>query len=126
MIEKRFGKFVTLKDIHNLITNTHWIYISSKDCKPGTINVYNRIRSEVIAALVKCVLHFPDVQQQPNSSSCGLFALAYVSILCEGKDPTKMKYDFPCMRTHFLDCLQKKKFTAFPATIVPCMSQLNH
>ena len=76
---------------------------------------------EVIAALIKCdkkkiFLLFPEVQQQPDSSSCGLFALAYAATLCEGKDPTKTKYDFPCMRTHFLDCLQKKKFISFPST----------
>ena len=71
------------------VANSHWVCISSKDCKPGTIMVYDSLRSgdlplsvkEVIAALLKCdkkkiFLLFPDVQQQPNSSSCGLFALA--------------------------------------------------
>ena len=111
------------------VTSTHWICISNKDCKPGTVKVYDSLRSgdlplsvkEVIAALVKCdkkkiFLLFPDVQQQPNSSSCGLFALAYASTLCEGKDPTKLKFDFPLMRIHFLSCLQNKKFTVFPST----------
>ena len=111
------------------VTNAHWICISNRDCKPGNVKVYDSLRSgdlpmsvkEVIAALIKCdkkkiFLIFPEVQQQPDSSSCGLFALAYAATLCEGKDPTKTKYDFPCMRTHFLNCLQKKKFISFPST----------
>ena len=44
------------------VTSTHWICISNKDCKPGTVKVYDSLRSgdlplsvkEVIAALVKC------------------------------------------------------------------------
>ena len=110
------------------VTSTHQICISNKDCKQGTIKVYDSLRTgdlplsvkEVIAALVKCdkkiFLLFPDVQQQPNSSSCGLFALACASTLCEGKDRTKFKFDFPLMQIHFLSCLQNKKFTAFPST----------
>ena len=95
-------------EILNVIS-THWICISN-DCKPGTVKVYDSLQSgdlplsvkEIIAALVKCdikkiFLLFPDVQQQPNSSSCGLFALAYASTLCEGKDPTKLNFDFPLM-----------------------------
>ena len=34
-------------------------------------------------------LHFPDVQQQTDSFSCGLFALAYAYSLCKGKNPCK-------------------------------------
>ena len=111
------------------IGHTHWVCVSSKDCKPGTVKVYDSLRSgdlplsakEVIAALVKCdkkkiFLLFPDVQQQPNSSSCGLFALAYASTLCEGKNPAKVQYDFPCMRAHFLHCLEQKKFICFPSS----------
>ena len=36
--------------------------------------------------------------------------------LCEGKDPTKVKYDVSLMRTHLLHCVQKQEFTAFPST----------
>ena len=88
---------------------------------------------EVIAALVKCdkkiFLLFPDVQQQPNSSRCGLFALACASTLFKVKDPTKLKFDFPLTRIHFLSCLQNKKFTVDGHCfhqLVPCISQLNH
>ena len=111
------------------VTNAHWICISNRDCKPGNVKVYDSLRSgdlpmsvkEVITALIKCdkkknFLLFPEVQQQPDSSNCGLFVLAYATTLYEGKDPTKTKYDFPRMQTHFLDCLQKKKFIAFPST----------
>ena len=116
------------------IGHTHWVCVSSKDCKPGTVKVYDSLRSgdlplsakEVIAALVKCdkkkiFLLFPDVQQQPNSSSCGLFALAYASTLCEGKDPAKVRYDFPCMQLISSTVLNKRSsfffLQAMPYTI---------
>ena len=59
------------------IGHMHWVCVSSKGCKPGTVKVYDSLRSgdlplaakKVIAALVKCdkkkiFLLFPDVQQQ--------------------------------------------------------------
>ena len=111
------------------VSKTHWICVSSKGCKPNTVKVYDSQRSgdlplsvkEVIAALIRCdkkkvFLLFPDVQQQANSSSCGIFALAFASTLCEDKDPAKTRYDFPCMRAHFLQCLQQRKFTSFPSS----------
>ena len=62
---------------------------------------------EAIAAMIKShdkviKLHFPVVQQHPDTSSCGLFALANAYTLCEGKDPVSINYDVNNMRFHFL------------------------
>ena len=61
------------------------IHISTKGCKSGTAMVHDSLRTddlplsakEVITVLVQHDRKkiFPDVQQQLNSSSCGLFAL---------------------------------------------------
>ena len=65
---------------------------------------------EAIAAMIKShdkviMLNFPVVQQQPDTSSCGLFALANAYTLCEGKDPVSINYDVNNMRSHFLSSI---------------------
>jgi len=76
---------------------------------------------EAIAAMIKSNdkvirLNFPVIQQQPDTSSCGLFALANAYTLCEGKDPVSINYDVNKMRSHFLSCIFNKEFNAFPST----------
>ena len=66
-----------------------WICVSTVGCQPGRINVFDTGHiplgtKEAIASLLctakkSITLVFPDVQQQPNSCDCGLFALAYAS-----------------------------------------------
>ena len=68
----------------------HWVCVSTVGCKPNCIKVYDSLFSgdvpastkESIATLMcsqaKTVyLLYPDVQQQSDNSSCGLYALAY-------------------------------------------------
>ena len=68
-----------------IVAGTHWGCLTNKDCNPATVEVYNSRRTgdlplsakEVVSALVKSKqkrihLLFPDVQQQSDSSSCGL------------------------------------------------------
>ena len=70
----------------------HWICVPTVGCQPGKINVFDSMHTgdiplstkEAIASLLcttkkSISLVFPDVQQQPNSCDCGLFALAYAS-----------------------------------------------
>ena len=56
---------------------------------------------------------FPDVQQQTDNSSCGLYALAYAYTLCEGKDPTRVAYSEANLRSHFLMCLRHHAIMSF-------------
>lgn len=113
------------------VSNSHWICASTKGCRPGAVNVFDSMRTgdvpfatkEVIAALInsdrkKIHMLFPDVQQQPDAASCGLFALANAYSLCGGKEPAKVHYDYSQMRNHFLSCLLQKKFTTFPSKAV--------
>ena len=73
-----------------------------------------------MASLVKTpnkhiTLTFPDVQQQTGGVDCGLFVLAFAYTLCDGGIPEKMTYKQHALRSHFRDCLIKKKITTFPA-----------
>lgn len=122
--DKISGIFVQIINV----AQSHWICVSNHDRKLGAIMVYDSMKTgdlpvsakEVIAALLKCdkkkiYLLFSDVQQQPDSASCGLFSLAYAYSLCEGKDPTKIQYSVSDMRSHLLTCLEQLKFVPFPS-----------
>ena len=112
------------------VDRCHWVCVSTKFCPPSTVNVFDSYQTgksltfstkEAIAAMIKShdkviMLNFPVVQQQPNTSSCGLFALANAYTLCEGKDPVSINYDVNNMRSHFLSCIFNKEFNAFPST----------
>ena len=91
------------------------------------VNVYDSARTgdlsentlDSIAAILNCqkrnvYLLFPEVQQQTDSCSCGVFALAYAYKLAEGKNPCKALY--PCgtqLRSHLYKCFQEKKISSF-------------
>ena len=53
-------------------------------------------------------------QFQNGTSDCGLFALAFASVIAKGDDPSKYTFDQSAMRRHILSCIINKKFTDFP------------
>lgn len=106
--------------------NQHWVCVSTIGCKPKLVKVYDSMRvgdlpastEESIAAMLNCrtrniYLVYPDVQQQTDGSSCGLFSLAFAHTLCEGNDPAITMYSQDTLRSHLLACLQAKKITPF-------------
>ena len=57
---------------------------------------------------------FPEVPQQRDGSSCGLFALAFACTLAEGKDPSRVVYhDGSTMRSHLLKCILGEETLSF-------------
>ena len=80
------------------VNRSHWVCVSTKFCPPSTVNVFDSYQTgnnltfsakEAIAAMIKSDdkiirLNFPVIQQQLDTSSCGLFALANAYSLCEG------------------------------------------
>ena len=55
------------------------------------------------------------VQQQQGTVDCGLFAIAYVISLANGKDPARVKYAQESMRAFFSNCIKKRHLEVFPA-----------
>ena len=47
-------------------------------------------------------IEFVDVQKQKGSSDCGLFALAFITSICNRQDPTELAYNQSSMRSHLL------------------------
>ena len=55
------------------------------------------------------------MQKQKGSSDCGLFALAFITSICNGQDPTDLAYDQSAMRSHLLKCIEQGQMTPFPS-----------
>ena len=62
----------------------------------------------------------PRVQQQPNSSDCGLFAKANAVEFCFKSDcfNTRVSYTVSKMREHFIECLERGNMSPFPKETV--------
>ena len=55
-------------------------------------------------------------QQRIGTQDCGLFAVAYATEICYGKDPAMATFEQSKMNNHLLQCLQEGKITRFPQT----------
>lgn len=108
-----------LHDGHN-----HWIL---SFCSNGRVQVcdslnYTLTRSsrKAIQSLYKnyfsgtVVISFIEVQKQPDSYNCGLFAIAFAAELLDGKSPSDAVFVVDKMRAHFISCLEQQKLGTFP------------
>lgn len=59
-------------------------------------------------------IKFPTVQNQPNLSDCGVFAIAFAISLVNGKRPDKIMYDVSLMRAHLLKLFENNVIEEFP------------
>ena len=104
----------------------HWLTISSVGTTRGQMLVYDSMypsggqaTKQQIACLMRVAepnltLTFAGVQMQAGGSDCGIFALAFATAICFGHSPGKFHFDQQRMRTHLIECLEKKQFTMFP------------
>ena len=102
-----------------------WVFVCMYVCReeqhlPTTKRVnyksnQNQIKSNILQTHnPRIYILLPEVQQQKDGSSCGVFALAFASTLAEGKDPSCMKYpDDAGLRKHLYQCIVAKKITPF-------------
>ena len=60
------------------------------------------------------VIEYVDIQEQRGASDCGLFALAFITSICNGIDPASYSYQQAAMRSHTLSCIEKSQMTLFP------------
>lgn len=106
--------------------NSHWVCVSTIDCDPGTIrlydSLYNDIIEEEVSQQVECLLNDSNyfievvpVQQQSNGSDCGVFSAAFATSLVYGFRPQDMNFDTTCMRCHLHDCLKDDLIIPFPS-----------
>ena len=53
-------------------------------------------------------------QKQRGAKDCGLFAIANVTALACGQNPSKLRFRQESMQSHFVTCLEQNKFVPFP------------
>ena len=91
------------------------------------VRIYDSLKSgfispttkKQIAALTKPIyqelkLDVMNIMSQPDSSSCGLFAIACATDLFHKLDPTLSQYDVGQMRYHLRTCFEKGLLVPFP------------
>lgn len=59
-------------------------------------------------------LEFAPSDHQLNGNDCGLFAIAFCTALCEGKDPQGLQFNQKAMHQHLLQCLAQGHMKPFP------------
>lgn len=116
------GEFIQVLNV----SENHWLTISNIGCDSFSVKVYDslggrlpHISRKVVANILQCkkqciiVMH-EDVQKQHGGNDCGVFALAFATSLCNGKDPSKELYDQQAMRDHLIISLSEGKLGQFP------------
>ena len=129
---QQLGQFVQVMHINN----NHWITISTLNCLPGTMQVFDSLGGRVtmgtkvqIATIIQCPLpeltfEVKDTEKQANGSDCGLFAIAVAFELCAGNNPTTILWQQDQMREHLKRCFREQKLTPFPKKGKRISSQL--
>ena len=109
----------------------HWIVVSNAtvvkennkcviyDSRAQTQTTYgpevgNAIFSLMSANPINVEIGF--VSQQPDANQCGLYAVAFAHLLCEGEDPSQTLFtnSGDLLRQHLMQCLSKGEITRFP------------
>jgi hypothetical protein len=99
----------------------HWIAASTVGCK-DSVNIYDSVYTSVddaTEALVPYLFHTEAInvkhlQRQVGGADCGLFAIAVITAIAHGLDPSKLKFKQEQMRDHLLSCYEHKQLTLFP------------
>ena len=102
------------------VNRNHWILISTVNCPPSTVDVYDSMHLSLSPRLKKLVadllqspskeitIRYCDVQWQSGGSDCGIFALVFATSICNGIDPVTVTFIQSRMRSHHLLCVEKQ------------------
>jgi len=109
--------------IHHIRGN-HWVLTYSKG--DGQVAVYDSLYDEVTDDLHDQLMDIykvagkrlryslPDAQKQRGSRDCGLFVVAFALELCEGRDPSAIRFNQKKMRKHLEKCFEDGVLEPFP------------
>ena len=107
----------------------HWIVASTANITGGTTDVvmvmdsfYYTIDQDTKQIIYNLFRYGPKqptiklirTQKQEGSIDCGVFAVAMATAIAFDRNPTKQVFQQKLMRAHFVNCLNKKRFTLFP------------
>ena len=104
----------------------HWVCISSIGCEKGVVTLYDSLYHDVILGDLEHQMHnlvgenfqlsIPPVQQQPNGSDCGVFAIAFATHLVYTPGLNIPQFNLAEMRPHLSNCLRTGHILPFPTT----------
>ena len=104
----------------------HWIAASTMNLVNEDIIVYDSSSTKISdkAAHILAQLVYtrnpqftdkvPSVTKQSGSYECGLFAIAYITHLAYGLDPSLFVFHQEAMRSHFIKCIENHSIDLFP------------
>ena len=111
------------------IRGNHWVTISNiLAADRYTVLVYDSMHSQpdsnflsVVANYLYCPkdsfdIKIMNVQRQPNSYDCGVYAIAFATAVLHGDDPANLQ--FRHLRKHFQECCTIGLLTPFPSSVV--------
>ena len=119
----------------------HWITV--KLLSDHEVLIYDSIHLQPnyyslkqIASIAQCKTSTIELQlqrvqmQQPGSVDCGVYAIAFLTDLCHGKDPASCQYaNAAKLRNHLITCLENGQMLPFPSRDIPkkkpLMKELN-
>ena len=99
----------------------HWIVASTVSSKD--VLVFDSVYCQLDSATKDIIenLFLPDtikvvqgMQKQEGGRDCGVFAIATITAIAHGYDPTKMKFDQMAIRNHLVKCFTEKCMSMFP------------
>ncbi|XP_065060557.1 uncharacterized protein LOC135687817 [Rhopilema esculentum] len=109
-------------------SGNHWMTLSTLGINhQGSIKIFDSMNSKVLNQEIKGIIasvimtknrvihvKVENVQQQPDSYNCGLFAIAFATHLCFHQNPRCLQFDVSKMRNHLFKCLEAKRLGPFP------------
>lgn len=107
------------------VNDNHWITASNIFCGKNELCIYDSLNVTItkkteqkLSWLIRpqapsFVIRRPAVQKQHSGSSCGLFALAFASVLCEGVRPEECHFKDKNMRQRLYRALTNKMAPVF-------------
>ena len=105
----------------------HWLLAFSS---AGRIQVCDSLRSNLSAVTKKSLkslfkplvkdgkltVTFLPSDKQRDGVNCGLYALAFASVILDGRSPSEYAFIVDEMRNHYVRCLSESNLLPFPAT----------
>ena len=81
-----------------------------------TYYVVKQVASVMESRSLKVKMLLEKVQFQKNAVDCGVYAIAYMTDLCHGVDPSSCCYaDSTVLRRHLIQCYAEGRMTTFPS-----------
>ena len=110
----------------SILGKCYWVTVSTIGCTAGEVNVFESLPpapttdllSQIAAILCspkkEIKINYIDVPLQEGFSDCGVFSIAYATVLAYGKQLGGCFLEQGVMLTHLTQCLQRQDISMFP------------